>query len=218
MAENKLLGRVGIVGRFKPLHLGACVMLEAACDQAQEVIIGIGSAGSEYKYNLRNPFTPSEVKEMINLVLAPKYSNYKIIEVPDFAHQDGCADGQRWVEEVIRLYGKLDHFISGNEWTNKLLQSHYYIIHPVSIITEDKRVYCKGSIVRMALARNEDWQSLVRPEVAAYMISNGLDARFKREFGLETIATLENKVDFEAPETLEAEAAHAREIVKVIYK
>ena len=47
--ENKL-GTIGLIGRFKPLHLGASVLLESACEKAEKVIIGIGSSN---KYNIR---------------------------------------------------------------------------------------------------------------------------------------------------------------------
>ena len=38
------------------------------------------------------------------------------------------------------------------------------------------------------MARGEAWQELVPPEVAAFIENNGLDERFRREFGLETLA------------------------------
>ena len=206
--ENLNLGRVGVIGRFRPLHLGATVMLESLCEQSEHVIIGIGSTN---KYNLRNPFTPQEVEDMLHLVLSPKYNNYEIVRIPDFAHEDGFADGQRWVQEVRNMYQNLDAFVSGNPWTEKLLQPHYQIIHPAELIPKENWVYCKGSIVRMAMAKNEDWERLVRPEVATYMKERKLDERFKREFGLETIATLAGNIDYEKPEDLDAEYKHTRE-------
>lgn len=53
----KKFRKLGAIGRFKPLHLGAAAMLEALCENAEEVVIGIGSSN---KYNLRNPFTAEE--------------------------------------------------------------------------------------------------------------------------------------------------------------
>lgn len=204
----KRLGKAGVIGRFRPLHLGASTMLECICEQAESVIIGIGSAN---KYNLRNPFAPEEVAEMINLVLSPRYNNYRIIKVPDFAQEEGYSDGQRWVEEIQKLYDKLDYFVSGNPWTTRLLEPHYKIIHPASLISPERQIYCKGSIVRMAMARNEQWELLVKPEVAEYLVKNGLVERFQREFGLQTIATLARNLDYEQQESLEEEKSHPRE-------
>ena len=38
------------------------------------------------------------------------------------------------------------------------------------------------------MARGEDWRQLVPPEVAAWMDEAGLVQRFRREFGLQTLA------------------------------
>jgi len=205
---DKQFKRLGFIGRFKPLHIGASLALETLCSQAEHVIIGIGSTN---KYNLRNPFTPNEVEDMINLVLSPKYNNYEIVKIPDFAQEECFADGQRWAQEIKKVYQDLDAFISGNPWTNKLLEPYYQIIHPANIILPDQWVYCKGSMVRMALARNEPWEKLVRPEVAEYLKTNGLVARFQREFGLETIATLSQNSHYANPEDLADEAQHPQE-------
>ncbi|MDO8516897.1 MAG: adenylyltransferase/cytidyltransferase family protein [Nanoarchaeota archaeon] len=67
------LGKVGLIGRFKPVHNGAALMLETVCEKAESVIIGIGSSN---KYNARNPFLPEESEEMVRLVLE-KFSNQK---------------------------------------------------------------------------------------------------------------------------------------------
>ena len=45
-----------------------------------------------------------------------------------------------------------------------------------------------GTLVRLAMARGADWQSLVPATVADYIQANGLDQRFRREFGLQTLA------------------------------
>ena len=63
---NKQLGRVGLVGRFKPLHIGGFNLLDEACKKSDYVIIGIGSVN---KYNSRNPFTPVETRQMIQRAL-----------------------------------------------------------------------------------------------------------------------------------------------------
>jgi len=104
------LGRVGLIGRFKPLHIGAMKMLETVCDAADFVVIGIGSSN---KYNARNPFTSAETRNMLELALAGR-SNYLIVEVPDYAQDPEYADGQRWKQDIIDTYGTLDAFVIGN--------------------------------------------------------------------------------------------------------
>lgn len=58
-------------------------MLEAICRLATGAIIGIGSSN---KYDHRNPFTAEETEKMIQAYLAPRFSNFKIIRIPDFGH------------------------------------------------------------------------------------------------------------------------------------
>jgi nicotinamide-nucleotide adenylyltransferase len=186
----KKMGTIGVIGRFKPLHNGAALMLESICEHAEKAIIGIGSAN---KYNQRNPFTPEETKEMINAHLKGKYTNFTIIYVPDFAHRPEYQDGMKWKEYVIEHFGKLDHFIAGNPYVAGLLKDTYDIIHPSELIPEKKWIMLRATQVRIAIATNNNWQSLVPGAVAEYITEHHLDDRFRAQFGLETIALLSGK-------------------------
>lgn len=199
--------KIGIVGRFKPLHLGGASLLSAACENADEVIIGIGSSN---KYNLRNPFTPEESKEMINKFLKKKYSNYKIIFVPDFGHIPGCEDGQRWKEYVFEKFGQLDLFVSGNDFVKELVKERYKILSPLEIIPKSKQISMRASLVRNKMAKGEDWESLVPSEVSDYLIKHKLVERFNEEFGKETLKRLKD-ADLNKIETLEEEKSHPLE-------
>ena len=77
--ENNL-GRVGLVGRFKPLNNGGYALLEAICEKSDRVIIGVGSSN---RYNVINPFTANETEDMIRVALHPQFSNFDIIYIPD---------------------------------------------------------------------------------------------------------------------------------------
>lgn len=202
------LGNLGLIGRFKPLHKGGALMLETVCEQAEKVIIGLGSSN---KYNLRNPFTVKETQEMINLYLHSRFNNYSFLEIPDFAQIPEYADGQKWTEFVLEQYGKLDHFVSGNDYVTKLLKPHYNIIHPATLIPPEQHLWIKGTAVRMEMARDGDWKSLVPSVVAEYLDQNGLVERFRREFGLETLALLSSGIDYRAHEGTETEKKHTIE-------
>jgi hypothetical protein len=43
-------------------------------------------------------------------------------------------------------------------------------------------------MVRRRMARGEDWRSLVPPRIARYLDERALVDRFRREFGLATLA------------------------------
>ncbi len=175
--KMRLSGRVGMIARFKPVHNGHAPILRAMCDGANEVLIGLGSANL---YDLRNPFTARESKEMIDAVLSNEYSNYSFVEVKDLF------DGPKWRAQVKALFGKLDHFVTANDYVKSLLCEEYNIVHPLEIISE--RTPVTGTMVRGALAWGANWQALVPREVSEYISAHKLDDRFCREFGLETLA------------------------------
>ena len=199
---------LGLIGRFKPLHNGAYALLAAACEQAEHVVIGIGSVN---KYNLRNPFTPEEVADMINAVMQPKYTNYNLVFVPDFAQQPEYADGHRWASYVVEKFGPLEAFVSGNPFVQKLLKDNYSIIEPGYLVPREHWVRLRATEVRIAMAKDEDWQSLVPYSVATYLEDNGLVTRFQREFGLQTLVLLSSNENFKSDEDARREHLHAQE-------
>lgn len=205
--KMKELGTVGVIGRFKPLHNGGTLMLESICEKADHVKIGIGSCN---KYNARSPFTAEESKDMIDAVLAPRFANYSVIYVPDFAQIPEYNDGQKWKEYVLEQYGNLNHFVSGNEYVAGLLREEYDIVHPASLILPENRVRLRATEVRVEMAKNGDWKKLVPEPIAEYLEQNGLVDRFRREFGLEILAKLAYQ-DYKVPESAEQEKVHTQE-------
>lgn len=170
--------RIGVVCRFKPVHVGQAVMLEQLCRSAEHLLIGLGSSN---RYDLRNPFTAQETADMIHAVLGPRFSNYELIEVPDLGH------GPRWRAMVQGLFGELDLFASANDYVRSLMEPIYPFAHPCELIPPALRVPVSGTLVRLAIARGEPWEHLVPPAVATYLTHNALPERFRREFGLATL-------------------------------
>jgi nicotinamide mononucleotide adenylyltransferase len=181
----KELGRAGIIARFKPLHNGAKLMLEYACKNADYVIIGVGSAN---KYDLRNPFTFKETKEMLETQDYIKKTPHEIFPLNDYGHIPEYRDGLKWKSEVIEQFGNIDTIVTANPYVTKLLEDNYRIVHPATLIPKHEWVYVKATQVRVAIAKDEDWQKMVPKEVAEYVTMNKLDQRFRTEFGLETLA------------------------------
>ena len=173
-----MLRNVGIIARWRPVHNGHVPVLRALCRQAEHALIGIGSAN---RYDIRNPFSLDETTDMLRLALR-EFSNYTLIPVPDLD------DGPRWREMVKRSFGALDLFVTDNRYVLSLLKEEYPIQRPVTIVPLAERVRLDGTSVRGAMARGEDWQRLVPPEIAEYIAGHALDVRFRREFGLQTIA------------------------------
>jgi nicotinamide-nucleotide adenylyltransferase len=172
------LDRIGMIARWQPVHLGHAPVLHALCDRASSALIGIGSSN---RYNLRNPFTLEETIDMIRLTLTDR-ENYTLIPVPDLD------DGPRWRIMVIEMFGPLDLFVTDNPYVSSLLAVDYQVIRPVKLVPKDRRIAIDGSMVRRGMARGGSWQALVAKEIADYVVARRIDERFRREFGLETLA------------------------------
>ncbi len=177
--------RVGMIARWRPVHLGHAAVLRALCADAREALIGVGSAN---RYDARNPFTVAETTEMIRLALESRKS-YRVLAVEDLD------DGPRWRALVKDLFGRLDAFVSDNAYVTHLLRADYPILRPVELVPEAERVPIDGTLVRHEMARGDGWRALVPDQVAAFIIERGLDARFRREFGLETLSRTVDLID-----------------------
>ncbi len=178
---GRRLGRLGMIARWKPVHLGHAAVLEALVEHADEVLIGIGSSN---RYDIRNPFTPEESEAMIRLVLdrADRREGYSVLPVPDLGH------GPRWRAMVVDLFGPLDLFVTANDYVRDLMREVYRVVHPVQLVPPERRIPLDATAVRRAMAQGEGWRSLVPAAVAEYLEAEGLDRRFRREFGLATLA------------------------------
>ena len=118
---------------------------------------------------------------MIRLAL-PGRENYTLIPVPDLD------DGPRWRLMIRDLFGPLDLFVTANPYVASLLAKDYRIVKPVELILEDERIAVDGTMVRREMARGTAWRDLVPKEIADFIALRQLDERFRREFGLQTLA------------------------------
>jgi len=174
----KRFERIGMVARWRPVHLGHAPVLRALCERAEHALIGIGSSN---RYDARNPFTLEETGDMLRLALAGR-ENYRLVPVPDLD------DGPRWRLLILDLFGPLDVFVTANPYVASLLAGDYRLLRPVELVPEKERIALDGRLVRREMARGDGWRDLVPPEVAEYLTSRQLDERFRREFGLQTLA------------------------------
>ena len=83
----------------------------------------------------------------------------------------------------------LDAFVTDNPYVASLMRETYRVMRPVEFVAPADRVAIDGTTVRREMAKGDDaWRALVPSAVADYIVARGLDARFRREFGLETLA------------------------------
>jgi nicotinamide-nucleotide adenylyltransferase len=167
-----------MIARWKPVHLGHAAVLEALAEHADEVLIGVGSSNL---YDVRNPFTAEESAAMIRRVLGER-EGYSVLPVPDLGH------GPRWRAMVTELFGPLDLFVTANDYVRDLMREVYRVVHPVHLVAPERRIPLDATAVRRAMAHGEGWTEMVPAAVAELIRAEGLDRRFRREFGLATLA------------------------------
>jgi nicotinamide-nucleotide adenylyltransferase len=130
-------------------------MIEKALDEVDELIVGIGS--SQYGYTKENPFT---LEERIEMIEGSVRGNYQIVPIPDINDFPG------WVKHVEKLCPRFDVAYAGNETVTKLLfEQSGYEVRSWERKTED----ISGTQVRTAIAKDEEWVSMV-PESTVKVI------------------------------------------------
>jgi len=79
------------IGRFQPFHNGHKAVIDAALEQAKEVVVVVGSCFAAR--NIRNPFTFEERKAMIKAVFPS--DNVKVVAVSDYPYDDN-----KWMNAI----------------------------------------------------------------------------------------------------------------------
>lgn len=82
------------IGRFQPFHNGHKAVIDAALEQAKEVVIVVGSSFAAR--NIRNPFTFDERKAMIKSVFPS--DNVHVVPVSDYPYDDN-----KWVNAIQKI-------------------------------------------------------------------------------------------------------------------
>lgn len=92
--ENITRDALVFIGRFQPFHNGHKAVIEAALEQAKEVVVVVGSSFAAR--NIRNPFTFEERKAMIKAVF--QTDRVKVVPVSDYPYDDN-----KWVNAVQKV-------------------------------------------------------------------------------------------------------------------
>lgn len=82
------------IGRFQPFHNGHKAVIEAALEQAKEVVVVVGSSFAAR--NIRNPFTFEERKAMIEAVFPT--DRVRVVPVSDYPYDDN-----KWVNAIQKI-------------------------------------------------------------------------------------------------------------------
>ena len=96
MSKTKPYDSIVYIGRFQPFHNGHLKTLQVALEQADEVLIMLGS--SNRANNIRNPWNAQQRESMIRTVLADEgipQKRVKIIPIHDYPYSD-----EIWLTEI----------------------------------------------------------------------------------------------------------------------
>ncbi len=138
-----------VIGRFQPFHNGHVKLIEYASDEAEKVIIGIGS--SQESHTQENPFTASERRDMIERSLKT-FNRYEIIDIPDINND------QIWVSHVKRISPKFDVVYTNAEHERELFGEAGFDVEVPPFYSRD--MY-SGTRIRNRIALDERWTQLV---------------------------------------------------------
>jgi nicotinamide-nucleotide adenylyltransferase len=154
------LDRALFVGRFQPFHHGHYEVAKRLLSQHDELIIVVGSAGSEITSD--NPFTANERIEMIKSAYSPQQlTRITIVPVPDIN------DHSRWVDHVKTYIPAFDVVYSNNEIVTKLFSKAGIEVKPIEFIDRGSN---EGKYIRHLMQMgNSEWKKHVPKGVAEYI-------------------------------------------------
>lgn len=149
------------VGRFQPFHLGHLSAVKTVLEEADELVIVVGSA--QYSHTKANPFTAGERLMMVHLALEEAGVDCRrvwVVPVPD-VHLH-----MLWVSALEGYTPKFNTVYSNEPLTRRLFTEAGYKVKGIQFF--ERKVYSSTDI-RAKMVNGEDWKKLVPKSVAAFI-------------------------------------------------
>lgn len=166
--------RALFVGRFQPFHLGHLHAVQRILEEAEELIVVVGSAQMSHEPD--NPFTAGERIEMIRAALADAKVNrerYMLIPIAD------APSHRTWVSYVESQTPRFDVVYSNQALTRRLLIEAGYDVKEIPL---HRRSKYEATEIRRRILKGEDWSDLVPRPV--YKIVEEIDGETRiRDLG-----------------------------------
>lgn len=163
--------RALFVGRFQPFHNGHIHAIRSILEEADELIIVVGSAQMSHEPD--NPFTAGERLEMIRLALDAAEidrNRYMLIPIPDApAHRV-------WVSQVESQTPRFDVVYTNQPLTRRLLIEAGYEVKGIKLYRRDQY---EATEIRQRILLGEDWSDLVPSEVYSYVMEIDGEGRIR---------------------------------------
>ena len=149
------------VGRFQPFHKGHLKAIEFILNEADELVIVIGSA--QYSHKINNPFTAGERLVMISSALKESsfdLSRIWIVPVPD-VHLH-----MLWVSALEGYTPHFDVVFSNEPLTCRLFMEAGYKVKKIRFF--ERRLYT-STLIREKMIKGDDWKDLVPKSVETFL-------------------------------------------------
>jgi nicotinamide-nucleotide adenylyltransferase len=149
------------VGRFQPFHLGHLEAIKEVLNDAEELVIVIGSA--QYSHNINNPFTAGERLVMICRALQEAgidQSRLWVVPVPD-VHLH-----MLWVAALEGYTPRFNIVYSNEPLTRRLFTEAGYKVRKIRLF--ERKLYT-STLVRERMLKGESWTTLVPKSVADFI-------------------------------------------------
>jgi nicotinamide-nucleotide adenylyltransferase len=142
--------RAFYIGRFQPYHNGHQSVIDRIAKEADEIIIGIGSA--QLSHDTDNPFTAGERVLMITRALASCSKPFYVIPIEDIKRN------ALWVAHIISMTPSFDIVYTSNPLVIRLFkEAHIPVCSPALF----ERQNYSGTAIRNRMRCGHAWESLV---------------------------------------------------------
>lgn len=156
-----MVGRGLYVGRFQPFHLGHLYAVRKILDEAEELVLVVGSA--QYSHTVSNPFTAGERLVMIRGALLDEkvdLCRVWLVPVPDVhLHMMWVSALEGYTPRFVAVY-------SNEPLTRRLFMEAGYKVKNIPFY--DRKVYSSTEI-RQRMVKGEAWEKYVPKKVASFV-------------------------------------------------
>jgi nicotinamide-nucleotide adenylyltransferase len=147
--------RALFLGRFQPVHCGHFKVIKEISEEADYVVIAIGSA--QLSHSKANPFTAGERYTMIDRALKTEgIDNYHIVPIEDLNRYS------LWVSHVVSNTPKFDVVYANNPLSVRLFKEAGFKVVELDLYKPEKY---SGTHVRKEMIEGEAWRDLVPKKV-----------------------------------------------------
>ncbi len=159
-----------LIGRFQPFHKGHLYVIRKILEEADELIIVIGS--SQYKDTRENPFSAQEREAMIKKALDSEgIQGYRVFKVPDIDNDD------LYPGHVMDIVPPFDVVFSGNSLVLRLFKAAGKEVRAVEHV---RRGEYSGSGIRQRIHERVKWKHLVPSSLHGYLEEIRCEERVKK--------------------------------------